>query len=127
MIRDYSKGSEFRKWDLHVHSPLSLLNNQYPKDSNGSPDWEAFLQRLENLDLAVIGITDYFTIDGYRRVREFKASGRLANIETVLPNIEFRLNSVISSKKDGPSPRRLNLHVIFSDELRFSLFVLRSH
>lgn len=41
----------------------------------------------------------------------------MANIHTILPNIEFRLNSVISSKKDGQEPRRLNLHVIFSDEV----------
>ena len=117
MILDYSKGSAWRKWDLHIHSPLSFLNNQYPKDSSGTPDWKAFLGRLEALDLAVIGITDYFTIDGYKKVREFKASRRLSNINTILPNIEFRLDSVISSKKDGANPRRLNLHVIFSDEV----------
>ena len=114
---NYSKGSEWRKWDLHIHSPLSILNNEYPKLSDGSPDWEKFIAKLESLDMAVIGITDYFTIDSYKKVKEFKDQGRLSNIATILPNIEFRLNSVISSKKDGQSPRRLNFHVIFSDEV----------
>ncbi|MBV6518791.1 MAG: hypothetical protein DCC43_01835 [Candidatus Brocadia sp.] len=113
----FTRGSEWRKWDLHVHSPLTILNNQYPKLQDGSPDWEAFISKLELLDIAVVGITDYFTIDGYKKVKEFKKQGRLANIHTILPNIEFRLNSVISSKKDGQDPRRLNFHVIFSDEV----------
>jgi energy-coupling factor transporter ATP-binding protein EcfA2 len=114
----YPRGSEWRKWDLHIHSPLSLLNNRYPKLPNGDPDWESFIAKLESLDdIAVIGITDYFTIDGYKKLNEFKEQGRLSNIHTILPNIEFRLNSVISSKKDGQKPRRLNFHVIFSDEV----------
>lgn len=113
----YTKGSEWRKWDLHIHSPLTILNNQYPKLVDGSPDWESFLSKLESLDMAVIGVTDYFTIDGYKKVKEFKQQGRLQNIHTILPNIEFRLNSIISSKKDGQQPKRLNFHVIFSDEV----------
>lgn len=113
----YPKGSEWRKWDLHIHSPSSILNNQYPKLADGSLDWESFVQKLETLDLAVVGITDYFTIEGYKKVLEFKEQGRLDNIHTILPNIEFRLKSVISSKKDGECPRRLNFHVIFSDEV----------
>jgi len=45
----YPKGSEWRKWDLHVHSPLSALNNQYPKNSDGSPDWNGFIDALEKI------------------------------------------------------------------------------
>ena len=113
---NYPKGSEWRKWDLHIHSPLSLLNNQFPKLTDGKPDWEKYITKLESTDLSVVGITDYFTIDGYKKIAEYKKQGRLANIQTILPNIEFRLNSVISSKKDGQEPRRLNFHVIFSDQ-----------
>lgn len=113
----FEQGSIWRKWDLHIHSPLTILNNQYPKLADGTPDWESFLTKLESLDIAVLGITDYFTIDGYKKIKEFKEQGRLANIYTILPNIEFRLNSVLSSKKDGHKPRRLNFHVIFSDEV----------
>ncbi len=112
---EFPNGSVWRKWDLHIHSPLSLLNNQFPRRANGTPDWEAYISRLEQLDVSVVGITDYFTIDGYRELRKFKAAGRLQNIHTVLPNIEFRLKSIISSRKG--TEIRLNLHVILSDEV----------
>ena len=98
----FPRGSEWRKWDLHIHSPLSLLNNQFPFLPSGDPDWETYIRALESLtDIAVIGVTDYFTIDGYKKIREFKASGRLKNIHTILPDIEFRLSNVLSSRKDG--------------------------
>ncbi len=109
-------GSVWRKWDLHIHSRLSLLNNQFQRKPGGDPDWEVYIGRLETLDVSVIGITDYFTIDGFKKVRELKESGRLQNICTILPNIEFRLANVLASRRDGP-PRRLNFHVIFSDEV----------
>lgn len=85
MSNIFPKGSEWRKWDLHIHSPLSILNNQFPKLSNGEPDWEPFLHKLESIDAAVIGITDYFTIKGYKAVKRFKEQGRLQNIYTILP------------------------------------------
>lgn len=113
----FSKGSLWRKWDLHIHSPLTILNNQYPKLADGTPDWDAFITKLESLDVAAIAITDYFTIDGYKKVKEYKEQGRLQKIHTILPNIEFRLNNVLSSRKDGQQPRRLNYHVIFSDDV----------
>lgn len=113
----YDEGSIWRRWDLHIHSPLSILNNNYKKREDGTPDWESFITNLESLDIAVLGITDYFTIEGYKKIKEYKEQGRLANIHTILPNIEFRLNSVLSSRKDGDRPRRLNFHVIFSDEV----------
>ncbi|MFA5933420.1 MAG: hypothetical protein WC826_05135 [Microgenomates group bacterium] len=113
----YPRGSEWRKWDLHIHSPLSILSNKYPKLANGDPDWEKYLKRLEGLDISALGVTDYFSIEGYKKILEFKQAGRLSNISLILPNIEFRLDSVLSSRKDGKEPRRLNYHVIFSDEI----------
>lgn len=112
---NFQRGSEWRKWDLHIHSPLSILNNQYPKVSNGDPNWEQFLQKLESLNVAAIGITDYFTIDGYKAIKKFKEEGRLQNIHSILPNIEFRLKEIISSRSGDE--KRLNFHVIFSDDV----------
>lgn len=111
-----SRGSVWRKWDLHIHSPLSILNNQFAHKTDGTTDWESYITKLEQLDICVVGITDYFTIDGYKRVRQFKDAGRLENIHTVLPNIEFRLKTIVSSRKDAQEIR-LNFHVVFSDEV----------
>jgi len=112
------RGAEWRKWDLHIHSPLSALNNQFPKEPDGSARWEAYLAKLESLtDIPAIGITDYFTVEGYKRIVAFRQAGRIGNFSLVLPNIEFRLDKVVASSKDGGSPRRLNAHVVFSDEV----------
>lgn len=107
-------GALWRKWDLHVHTPASILNNQFPR-KNGVPDWDAYVDALESCDMAVLGVADYFTIDGYRKLLSYKAAGRLQSV-TLLPNIEFRLDKVIV-RRGGGEPRRLNFHVIFSDEL----------
>jgi predicted nuclease with TOPRIM domain len=81
---------------------------------NGAPDWEAYLTTVETSGLAVLGVTDYFTIDGYKMLRQFQLQGRLPSI-TLLPNIELRLDKIVASKKDGEQPRRLNFHVFFSE------------
>lgn len=118
VMSNFNQGSIWRKWDLHIHSPLSILNNQFPKmpENSNEPDWEQYITKLESLDISVIGITDYFTIEGYKKVLEYKEQKRLKNIDLILPNIEFRLDNVVSGRNDT-APKRLNLHVIFSDKI----------
>ncbi|MCI0532223.1 MAG: DNA repair protein, partial [candidate division Zixibacteria bacterium] len=108
-----NRGSEWRKWDLHVHSPASFhhlfkLQNQEEEEYQNDI-WEKYIRVLEKIsDTSVIGITDYFTIDGYKQVLENRKNGRLKNFNLILPNIEFRLDKFVEN-------RRLNYHVIFSD------------
>lgn len=113
-------GSTWKKWDLHVHTPASVVHN-YP--GNEDEAWEAFLLDLEALpeDFKVIGINDYIFIDGYERARKAKLEqGRLKNIDLLLPVIELRLDKfagVVKKDKDGTYSQsgwnRINLHVIF--------------
>lgn len=113
-------GSTWRKWDLHVHTPASVVHN-YPGSAEDA--WEAFLADLEALapEFKVIGINDYIFIDGYERVRKAKLEqGRLKNIDLILPVIELRLDKfagVVKKEKDGSYSQsgwnRINLHVIF--------------
>lgn len=105
----FPMGSTWRKWDLHVHSPLSILNNHFPKTQDG-PDWDLYLGSLEQYDISVLGVTDYFTIEGYKKLLDFKKEGRLSNIDLILPNIEFRL-------RDTSNDKGINFHVVFSDEV----------
>lgn len=112
----FPRGSEWRKWDLHIHSPLSILSNCYATLPGNEPDWPRFLGRLEGLELAVVGITDYFTIEGYKAIRHFQQNnGRLKQV-TVFPNIEFRLNKIVPRTGAG-GEKRLTLHVLFSNEV----------
>src|ERR1700730_8982295 len=115
MPPNLSKGSEWRKWDLHIHSPSSAPNNQFPRLPNGEPNWEVYATRLESLvDVAVVGVTDYFTIEGYRKLLEYRAQGRLSNVGLLLANVEFRLDKIVGTSGGN---RRLNYHVIFSEEV----------
>ena len=110
---DYPKGSVWRKWDLHVHTPSSIIQEY---GGNNDDTWERFLGELESLppEFKVLGINDYLFIDGYQRVREEKAQGRLANIDLILPVIELRLD-----KFGGTNSHlsKVNYHIIFSDEI----------
>jgi ABC-type lipoprotein export system ATPase subunit len=115
-----SAGSIWRKWDLHVHTPASVVHNYQGATEEA---WEAFLLDLEALppEFKVLGINDYIFIDGYERVRKAKLEqGRLQNIDLLLPVIELRLDKfagVVKKEKDGSYSQsgwnRINLHVIF--------------
>ena len=109
----HPRGSLWWRWDLHVHSPASLVQHY---GGNTDKVWERFLGDLENLpkEFKVIGINDYIFLEGYKRVLAERENGRLKNIDLVLPVIELRLD------KFGGSIHhlsRVNFHVIFSDKL----------
>ncbi|MHA1740218.1 MAG: TrlF family AAA-like ATPase [Candidatus Heimdallarchaeota archaeon] len=112
-----NRGSIWGKWDLHVHTPESYsqefkFTNEDEKAKYQDNIWGKYVDYLENIsDISVIGITDYFTIEGYKKVLEYRKSGRLKNFDLILPNIEFRINQ---KNKDGDF---INLHVIFSDKI----------
>jgi len=111
-----NKGSVWRKWDLHIHTPESFRHefrfiNREEKEKYNNNIWAKYIDELDKIsDVSVISITDYFTIDGYKKVLEYKENGKLQNFDRILPNIELRLDRIVADK-------RLNYHVIFSDEL----------
>lgn len=107
------KGSEWNIWDLHVHTPASLVHHFEAGDD--CDVWEQYIRDLENLpkEVKVLGINDYLFIDGYKKVLEYKAQGRLQNIELILPVVEFRLSQFGGNRLFS----RVNFHVIFSNEV----------
>lgn len=113
MDTTYSQGSEWRIWDLHVHTPASIEHNYHAK--NDCDVWENYISDLESLpdNIKVLGINDYLFLDGYRKVLEYKNNGRLKNIELILPVVEFRLARFCGTKQF----KRINYHLIFSNEL----------
>lgn len=112
-------GSHWRKWDFHLHSPYSVLNNQFG-DPDDDATWEEYIDRLEKeayeREIAAIGITDYFSIKGYKKVREYAKAGRLNGI-FLFPNIEFRVNNIIYPDTQNGQSRRLNVHVLFPPDI----------
>lgn len=108
------RGSVWRKWDLHVHTPLSIEQNY-----GGEQGWEEYLNALESLhpDIKVLGINDYLFIDGYTRLLKEKIeNGRLQNIEILFPVVELRIDKFGNLGQTDPF-KRVNFHVIFSPEL----------
>ncbi len=73
---DYPRGSEWRKWDLHIHTPAS--------DGTGTPD--EIVDKAIASGLAVIAITDHHSVDYIDLVRESAKDKDL----TVISGIEFR-------------------------------------
>jgi ABC-type lipoprotein export system ATPase subunit len=110
----YEAGAQWRRWDLHVHTPESLRNNY-------NSDWDRFIAELEALpsDFAVLGINDYLFLDGYRRLKKEKDHGRLANIRTLFPVVEFRIKKFAGVEFRNTT--RINLHVIFDPDLDISV------
>lgn len=104
-------GSEWGRWDLHIHTPSTLHANEFAGDSL-EEKWERYASTIEAKgEVATLGITDYFTIEGYKTVREMKAAGRLQNVTLILPNIELR---VVPMTGEGIA---LNVHVIAGPEI----------
>lgn len=107
------RGSNWLKCDLHVHTPASFFH-QYG-DSQSDTVWDKFIDDLEALsaEFKVIGINDYLTLEGYKKVLTYLNKGRLQNLECILPVIEFRIDKFAGNEK----LRRINYHVIFSNEI----------
>ena len=104
-----SRGSIWRKWDLHVHTPSSV-----PQQYGHEEDiWDTFVRELETkaaqYTIEGIGVTDYFSLEGYKNLLMYRKKGALQDL-LLLPNIEFRLDRFVDGK-------RLNYHVIFSNEV----------
>ena len=113
---EFSRGSEWRRWDLHVHTPETKKNDKY-KGSSIEEKWDNFYDKISSYigdgsdqmkNIAVIGITDYLSIDKYLKV---KKDNRLPkSVKLVLPNIEMRI--LQPSKKES-----INLHCIFNPDI----------
>ena len=60
-MSSFNRGSEWRKWDLHVHTPESI--KQHYEGEDESQRWERYISDLEQLppEFKVIGINDYIT------------------------------------------------------------------
>lgn len=102
-----SRGSEWHRWEPHIHAPGTILNNQF---GAGDP-WGAYLTTLESLapKIEAIAVTDYYVTDTYEELLRYKASGRLPDVQLIFPNIELRLG--VAAKSGF-----VNIHLLISPE-----------
>lgn len=119
-----NRGSMWRKWNLHIHTPYSCLNN-----ANLPSAFPTHLGRLielaETHKVSAVGVTDYFCIEGYTELRRLlnqisfldsldESLWKMATDILWLPNVELRTNFLI--QRDGKDSC-VNVHIVFSDDL----------
>lgn len=103
-----SRGSEWRRWEPHIHAPGTVMNNQFA----GPNGWHDYLTALEQATplIEAIAVTDYYVTDTYEEVLRNKAAGRLPAVKLIFPNVELRLD--VATAKGG----FVNLHLLVSPE-----------
>ncbi|PPQ39559.1 hypothetical protein SAMN06265338_104202 [Rhodoblastus acidophilus] len=109
----YSRGSEWREWDLHIHTPASFHWNGEHFGADAARNAQLVDEMIGALNDArpiAFSIMDYWNFEGWfalQRRRREQGSPELT--KTVFPGIELRLAAPIEG--------RLNAHVLFSDKI----------
>ncbi|OAN71706.1 phosphotransferase [Rhodobacteraceae bacterium EhC02] len=103
-----SRGSEWQRWEPHIHAPGTAMNNQF----SGPTAWEDYLTALEQASpvIEAIAVTDYYVTETYEEVLRQRDVGRLPRVRLVFPNVELRLD--VATAKGG----FVNLHLFVSPE-----------
>ena len=93
-------GSTWHRWDLHIHTPGTILNDQFG-------DWDEFLAAIEaQTEVRVLGITDYCSMENYSKLKQHKEAGRIPDVDLLIPNIEFRISP------PNEHARAVNIHLL---------------
>ena len=118
IIDSTNRGSEWRRWDLHVHTKGTNKNDQF-KSSDFETFCAALFKKAIEQNIKAIGITDYFSIDNFKKVIQYQrtvdSKTTLSDEEKskiseifILPNAELRMLPVTNSG------RLINIHCIFN-------------
>ena len=94
---EFSRGSEWRRWDLHLHTPDTRKNDNFSGHTS-EEKWNQFYTDIENYigdgsipekNVVVIGVTDYLSTDNYEKV---VYDNRLpTSVKLIIPNVEMRV------------------------------------
>lgn len=108
------RGSYWRKWDLHIHTPESFHWNGGKRFADMTPEekeasLDSIVQAINDSDVAAFSIVDYWTFDGYEALVARVAAGKADLKKAVFPGMELRV--------EAPVNYRLNVQVLLSDKL----------
>jgi len=121
----FPRGSEWRRWDLHIHTPYTRKNDCFSNSTNSTKSeeekvkekWDDFFAYILDYvgDMSDplkavygIGITDYFSIENYKTV--IANPDITSKIPNILPNVELR---ILPAAHEAP----INIHCIFNPDL----------
>lgn len=106
------KGSNWQRWDLHIHTPGTLKNDCF-EGSNEEEKWLNFTNSINNYpdQIAAVGVTDYFSIENYFKFIKLIEINAITKIfDLVIPNVELRI------KVDTKDDKLVNLHCLFNPD-----------
>ena len=115
-----NRGSEWRRWDLHIHTKGTNKADNYACKSI-EEFCEILFKKAFEKKVYAIGITDYFSIERYKEVKAYQGSinrndafsdeeKSFVNEILLLPNVELRILPVTGKE------RLINLHCIFNPD-----------
>jgi nicotinamide riboside kinase len=120
IVQNNARGSEWRKWDLHIHTKGTSKNDQFTSADYNTFCISMFKKAIEK-DIKAIGITDYFSIGKYKQAVEYQGNintnvsftdeekSKISEI-FILPNVELRMLPVTDTG------RLINIHCIFNPD-----------
>ena len=100
----FERGSEWRRWDLHLHTASSYDYEYKEADCD-----EILAQKIQDNNIAAVAITDHFVID----------KERIKNLRKLAPNVVFFPGVELRTDKGDT-----NIHVILVFSDKFDLDVL---
>jgi len=118
------KGSQWHKWNLHVHTKGTNKNDQF-KSPDMNQFFHTFFKKALANNIKAIGVTDYFSIDNYNQAVKYvqdisskvdQFGDRIYNDDEaaevrqifLIPNVELRMMPSTSSA------RLVNIHCLFN-------------
>ena len=94
-----NKGSIWRVWDLHVHSPATY-----------GGEYQTFIDNAKVSKASVIGVNDYCSVKGYEEILKL---GGIPD-KVIFPVVELRMHNLLTTKKN-PNGVKINFHIIFDN------------
>jgi len=100
------RGSQWNRWDPHIHTPGTALEDRF------RGDWGGYLAAIESSTprIRALGVTDYCVLNSYEAVVEHRKAGRLSDVSLIFPNVELRYD-VGTPKGSG-----INVHLLVNPE-----------
>lgn len=117
------KMSSWSRWDMHLHTPETHMQDHFVDYENLKTDkeavWKRYCRELNEYGADVLGITDYFSASNFFKLRKYRNSWGLNSNIVLFPNIEIRVTDLASKKQieHGRTTSFVNLHLIFSPEI----------
>ncbi len=108
MKQSFYRGSEWRKWDLHLHAPGTKLSDGF-RGTDSSDVWDVYCRKLHDSCVQAFGIADYFSAHGYFSAREKYKERYPDSPKAFFPNVEMRTNDVVNKARE-----EVNIHLLFN-------------